>query len=212
MHYAEGKDGRDWLLLHTLEPHSHGEDFVEGLITLMKRLEVSEYLMIGSMYAPVPHTRPPLVSGGASSETMRERLRLGGVRESGYEGPTTILARLGTSAPALAIETATMIVQLPAYAQLERDYRGLGHMLGLLNGFYGLSLDPAPLAEQVSEETRVIEQTVDENPQLKAWIGELERMYDADHDKSPEEGPPAAPLSPELESFLRDVEGRLGEN
>ena len=26
MHYAEGKDGRDWLLLHTLEPHSHGED------------------------------------------------------------------------------------------------------------------------------------------------------------------------------------------
>src|SRR5438132_4766007 len=212
LHYAEGKDGRDWLLLHALEPHNRGEDFVDGLMALMKRLEVSEYVMIGSMYSPVPHTRPPVASGGAAGESLRERLASIGVRDSGYEGPTSILARMGTQLPETGVETATLILQVPAYAQMEHDYRSAQALLGMLSIVFGLELDPQALEAQAREQLAALEASVAENPELKAWIGELETAYDHQHAAENQPEDPAAPLSPELERFLRDVEGRLGEN
>src|SRR5574342_405351 len=61
----------------------------------------------GQRQASVPHTRPPHVSGGASNESLRTRLAGAGVKESNYEGPTTIMAMLPAMAQAAGIETAT---------------------------------------------------------------------------------------------------------
>ncbi len=46
-----------------------------------------------------------------------------------------------------------------------------------------------------------------EDERLKSWLAEMEQAYDAERpaDGSAE----GTQLSPELESFLRDVEGRL---
>src|SRR5437867_4808345 len=92
--YALGPGDRDWLFLHALEPHANGEDYVEGLTDLIRHMGVTEYVMAGSMYAPVPHTRPTAASGGSSDDEIKRRLLSLGVRESTYEGPTTILALL----------------------------------------------------------------------------------------------------------------------
>jgi len=208
LHHARDPHGHDWLFLHALEPHNRGEDYVDGLLALLKRLDVRDYMLIGSMYAPVPHTRPPVVSGGSSSEAMRDRLQRLGAKESNYEGPTTILATLPTMALAEGIPTATIILQLPAYAQVERDYRALLSLLELLSGFYGWQLDLAAIRQEAERQRSAMDETTAENPQLQAMVQEMERMYDAQAGDAEAD----ASLSPELETFLKDVESRLSEN
>jgi hypothetical protein len=204
LYHARSPDGRDWLFLHALEPHSHGDDFVEGVLGLIQHLGVRRYMMIGSMYAPVPHTRPPIVSGGSTNPELAECLRLAGVRESTYEGPTTILAILPALANEAGIETATAILQLPAYAQLEHDYRGLEAMLGLLSRVHGFTVDTGAVHEEAERQTAAIDESVRADPRARTWVAELETLYDAE--RSLEDQPR---LSPELESFLKDLERRL---
>jgi predicted ATP-grasp superfamily ATP-dependent carboligase len=209
LHFARGEE-HDWVFLHTLEPHANGDEFVEGLIELVVKLGIKEYTMIGSMYAPVPHTRRPVASGGASSERMREKLASHGIRDSNYEGPTTILAVLGATVPNEGIDTSTVIIQLPAYAQVERDYMGLQSMLELLQAMYGFRLDIDTVREEADRQRQALDETAEEDPRLQVWLRELERTYDAERANEPEVG--TTPLSPELEDFLRDVERRWSES
>jgi predicted ATP-grasp superfamily ATP-dependent carboligase len=207
LHHARDKGNRDWLLLHALEPHANGDEYTQGVIDLCTHFGVSEYVLIGSMYAPVPHTRPPVASGGATDEALLARLRAAGVRESTYEGPTTILATISTAMETLGHATAGVILQLPAYAQLERDYTGLYGLLGLLNQIYDFGLPLEQLREQSERQTDAINESVADDNRLKAWLAELEQNYDAE--RGGETTAEDSQLSPELESFLRDIERRM---
>ncbi len=213
LHYALGTESHDWVFMHSLEPHNNGDEFVDGLIEVVTRLGIREYIMIGSMYAPVPHTRRPVASGSSSNEDVRKRLFSNGVRESTYEGPTTILAVLGTSVPKQGIDTTTMILQLPAYAQVERDYMGLEALLGLLSGLYGFRLDLEPVHEEAERQRQALDETASEDARLQVWLKELEQAYDMEARLQPTIDPePTAQLSPELEKFLEDVQRRSSES
>lgn len=212
LRHAKSPAGGDWLFLHALEPHSHGEDYVEAVFGLLRRLGVRQYTLIGSMYAPVPHTRDPIASGGATSGDLRGRLQAAGIRESNYEGPTTILATMPQMASGEGIETASIIVQLPAYIQLERDYCGAETLLQMLSAAYSLELDLRPLQEESERQRGATLASVADNPQLQSMVAELERVYDAEQPAQSAEETDAAPLSPELEGFLKDVQTRLEDS
>jgi predicted ATP-grasp superfamily ATP-dependent carboligase len=213
MHHARGEDGgADWIFTHMLEPHNNGEEFVEGLIDVVTTLGVREYVMIGSMYAPVPHARKPVVSGGSSDPDMRRKLAVHDVRESNYEGPTTILAILGASGPSLGIQTTTMIIQLPAYAQVERDYMGLQASLELLAGIYNLQLDIDPVREEADRQRQALDETAAEDARLQVWLKELELAYDMEARQQPSPEGESPPLSPSLEKFLHDVQSGWDQN
>ena len=100
-------------------------------------------------------------------------------------------------------------MQLPAYAQIERDYRGLHSMLGLLNRAYGFEFNLGPVEEEAARQGTAVDESVRDDPRLQAWVTELETMYDAVAASAGDE--PATPLSPGLESFLREVEQRWTE-
>jgi predicted ATP-grasp superfamily ATP-dependent carboligase len=209
LRYAKSPSRGDWLFLHSLEPHAHGEDYVEAVLGLIRQFGVRQYTLVGSMYSPVPHTRPPVASGGAASEGLREQVKRGGVRESSYEGPTTILATMPQMAAGEGIETASIILQLPAYIQLERDYCGTEALLDILSRVYSLHLDISPLREESERQREATNESVAQNPQLQAMVAELERAYDSQRQEAPEERPE---LSPELEGFLKDVQTRLEDS
>ncbi len=206
---ARSPAGEDWLFLHALEPHSRGEDYVDALLALIRLLGVHQYTLVGSMYAPVPHTRPAVASGGATADALRDQARRSGVRESVYEGPTTILATMPQLAAAEGMETATIIVQLPAYIQLERDCCGTLALVELLSRIYALDVDLGPLDEESRRQREAMDDSVAQNPQLQAIVAELERAYDSEEGQQPEG---ASELSPELEGFLKDIQTRLEDS
>ena len=209
LRYAKSPSGVDWLFLHSLEPHAHGEDYVEAVLGLIRQFGVRQYTLVGSMYSPVPHTRPHIASGGAASEALREQVHRAGVRESSYEGPTTILATMPQMASGEGIETASIILQLPAYIQLERDYCGTEALLKTLSRVYSLDIDTSALHDESQRQREATNESVAQNPQLQTMVAELERVYDSEKEKPPEEKPE---LSPELEGFLKDVQTRLEDS
>ncbi|TMG06402.1 MAG: PAC2 family protein [Chloroflexi bacterium] len=209
LRHARSPAGQEWLFVHALEPHSHGEDYVEAVLGLIRQFGVRQYTLIGSMYAPVPHTRPPVASGGAASDDLREQVLRAGVKESSYEGPTTILATMPQMASGEGIETASIILQLPAYIQLERDYCGTEALLDILSRAYSLDLDMSSLHEESQRQSEAMNESVAQNPQLQAMVAELERVYDSEKEEPAEETPE---LSPELEGFLKDVQTRLDDS
>ncbi|MCS7277062.1 MAG: PAC2 family protein [Dehalococcoidia bacterium] len=198
--------GQGWVLVHALEPHSHGEDYVESLVELMARLGVARYCLIGSYYGPVPHTRPLVITGSSSEPYLLERMRQAGVRESRYEGPTTILTLATEQARSRGIEALSLLVQVPAYAQLERDYRGLVELLQALGRVLEVSLPLERLWQEAERQYGSLDEQVRRDPRLKAWVEDLERAYDQELASQPSPEPP--PLSPELERLLEDIERR----
>lgn len=210
--HARDDQGRDWLFLHALEPHNRAEDYMDSVLDVTQRFGVVENCMIGAFYGPAPHTRPPQCYGEASDEVSQQRLRKLGAQPSSYEGPTSVLALATEQAHQKNIETTRLILQLPAYAQLEQDYRGLQTMLELLAGFYGFSYELTDIAEEATRQTAMIDEAVEGDPRLKRWVEEMEQAYDITSGGSPEDEEPAAPLSPELEEFLREAQRRMTDD
>lgn len=203
--------GADWLLLNALEPHARGEDYRDTIVEVARYLGVAEYVLIGAMYGPVPHTRPPVISGSAANEHLRERFERLGVRASSYEGPTTIVATIPEELSAQGVATASMLVQLPAYAQLETDHLGRYTLLSTLSALYGLSLDLDDLQREGERQYAALDNALETNPALRGWVRELEAAYDREASAPGERGSAGAGprLSNEMERFLKEVERGL---
>ncbi len=204
--YAKRETGDDFVFLHLLEPHMLGELYVNSVLLLLERLGVQRYCLLGSMYDMVPHTRPLLVTGGATDKHTLEVLERAEVRPSDYEGPTTIAYLISQQAPKVGIETMSLIVHLPQYTQLDEDYVGQARLLEVLCSLYNLPMNDNDI-QKAEQQRKDIDIAVDKNPQVKAALAQLEAHYDARMVTRKEEEMP--PLSPEIERFLKEMEKRF---
>ena len=206
VNYAKRESGNDFLLLHFLEPHMLGEVYVDSVLRLLVRFGVKRYCLIGGMYDMVPHTRPLIVTGGAVGAGAERDLEQAGVQASDYEGPTTIAFLISQRAPELGIETASLIVHLPQYAQLDEDYTGKVRLMEVLCSMYDLPMDEADI-ERAERQRRQIGLAVGSEPELESIVTQLEAYYEARTKKKDEEEMPR--LSPEIERFLREIDRRF---
>ncbi|MBA7674611.1 hypothetical protein ES703_82831 [subsurface metagenome] len=207
--YGKRKTGNDFLFLHLMEPHSHGEVYVDSVLQLLEKFGVERYSLIGSMYDIVPHTRPLTVTGGGVGEKVQQDIERMGIESSDYRGPTTFTYLISQGAPDMGIETMSFIVHLPQYTQMDDDYMGATRLMEVLGSLYDVPRDESYIkkAEQQLEQLNL---ALDKNPQLKATIEQLETRYEARVNKRKEEETPR--LSPEVETFLTEMERRFREN
>jgi len=89
--YAITEDGPDYLFLHLMEPHSNGEDYTDSILEVVNHFNVKRYCRLGAMYDAVPHTRPLLVTGSLGDVVQNRPVPNFKVRQSTYQGPTTIM-------------------------------------------------------------------------------------------------------------------------
>lgn len=208
VNYGVSPGGGNFVFVHGLEPHARGEYYVESMLEVLRRLSVRRHFLIGSMYDSVPHTRPLLVSGGSSDARGEADLNHRGVRRSNYQGPTTIMALLAEQAAVLGIETVTMLVRLPNYAQIEEDFMGVHRMLMLLDDIFGLSVATRDIKKLAEDQYQKLELAVGSNAQAGDMVKAMEENYDAETATPGEK----QAFSPEIEKFLRDINKRFGSN
>ena len=197
------------MFIHSLEPHAMGETYVESTLKLLERLNVKRYCLLGGMYDSVPHTRPLIVTGSASEASVERKLTEAKVRASGYQGPTTINILISEQAIERGIDTMTLLVHLPHYVQLERDYVGQYTLLRLVCYLYDLSIDLSQIKRQGEEQYRRIGLAVEASPEASELVKAMEASYDQGLEVGKMPGP-RPPLSPEVERFLMEMEKRLG--
>jgi len=202
--------GNDFIFIRLPEPHALSEDYVDSVVSLLKHFGTARYGMLGSFYDMVPYTRPVMVSGGASNEILRQGLETAGVSPGDYEGPTSILSLVAQKTAALGIENFSLVAHLPGYITPEEDFRGLKRLSEAIQPFYDVSLTPEDLEharEQDEQFKETAEQFLQQQPQLRLILKQLEDNYDARQSREKEE----TRLSPEVEKFLREMNRRFGQ-
>ena len=176
-------------------------------VSVLEKLGVKRYCLLGSMYDYVPHTRPLMVTGRASEETVDEQLGKAGVRSSDYQGPTTITYLIGQKAIELGIEIMSMIVHVPQYTQLDDDYMGQVRLMEVLCPLYGLPMGQSDI-NRAEQQRRRIDTAMETSPEVREIVTQLEAHYDA-RVVSPEKEEEISRLSPEVDRFLREMERRF---
>jgi hypothetical protein len=204
LRYAK-REGNDLLFLHLLEPHALSEVYVDSVLRLFKALKVKKYILLGSMYDAVPHTRPFIVNGGAIGREAEQDLKKSGALRSHYQGPTTITLLITQKAPELGMEAIWFIVSLPQYVVLEEDYPGKVRLMEILNLLYHVPVDQKDF-ERALDQRSIISQKVERSPELKNVLPQLETMYDLRIKSKEEEGMPK--LSSEVEEILWRITGK----
>ena len=214
--YAITDDGPDYLFLHLMEPHSNGEDYTDSILEVVTHFNVKRYCRLGAMYDAVPHTRPLLVTGSLGDVPQNRPVPNFKVRQSTYQGPTTIMNLLSEGVAKAAIESINFMVHLPQYVQLEEDYAGTSRMIEVLSSVYSnIPADLAPV-RRGQRQYRELNSTLDRNTELKTLIQQMEAYYDAQLDseqasaaESGETTASVTQLSPEIEQFLSELGGQL---
>jgi hypothetical protein len=211
MTFARQQAGHDLVFLSLPEPHARAEVYIEAVLELFTYFNVKRYTLLGSVYDMAPFTRPLLVTGTASNPDLRYKLNTLKVVESYYEGPTSILYRLGQEAHKAGIEALSLVVHLPGYMMIEEDHRGLKKLMEVVGSLYDLPVaeEDSRLAETESEQFKLAaEQFLEQNPQLRAILKQLEDNYDARVNRDKEE----VRLSPEVEKFLQELSKRFDQD
>jgi len=204
--YLARREGKsDLLLLRMREPHLNGELFVRSVLKLLKHFDVKTYILIGSMYDAVPHTRPLLISGYGMGNTAKETVRANGVLPITYTGPSTIVNMITKEAFRLGIETMVFIVSIPQYVVLEEDHEGKLRLIELLGRILDIPLDEDDYLKVLDQKTSILE-NIEKSPELKAIIPHLEKMYEMRLRVVEKEG--AFKLSPEMEELLWKTMGK----
>jgi predicted ATP-grasp superfamily ATP-dependent carboligase len=206
--YAKRESGNDFLFLHLLEPHSHSEVYVESVLQLLARFGVKRYCIVGSMHDFVPHTKPLIVTGEASGEKTRQELTKIGIESIEYQGPSSVIFLISQRAPEMGIETMSLIAHLPQYTQMEEDFTGAVRIMDILTILYGIPVDQAYI-DKSKQQLEQINIALDNNPQLKAIVQQLESHYNSRTEKKKEQETPR--LSPEVERFLAEMDKRFRE-
>jgi len=205
MSYAKRENENDLLFLHLLEPHALSEIYVDSVLEVLRTFGVKKYILLGSMYDAVPHTRPLIVNGGAIGRETELDLKKSGAQPSNYQGPTTITILITQKAPQLGIETTWFIVSLPQYVHVEEDFLGKVRLMEVLNRLYGLPLDKKDF-EKAGEQFRLINQKVEKTPELKELLPELETLYEVRIKRKVGDKEPK--LSPEMEEIFWKIIGK----
>ena len=212
--HGKSENGQDYLFLHLFEPHANGEEYVESILEIVKQFKVERYCRVGAMYDAVPHTRPILITGAIGEINQIRQVENLRLRQSSYQGPTTIMNLLAVCIDDLEMETLNFMAHLPQYAQLEEDYSGVSRMIEVLSSIYAdIPKELSPI-RRGQRQYRELTKAVENNSELKGLIEQMESMYDSDRTSELDEsqGDEASSLSPEIEDFLDEIGQQLEDD
>ena len=209
VHYARREGQNDIVLLDLLEPHANAHLYVDSVMKLLARLGASKYILLGSMYDVVPHTRPLLVSGYAMGERAMQDVRMAGAMPISYRGPSTYANLITKRAFEAGIDAAVFIVSLPQYVVMEEDYLGKVRLMEVLNTLYNIPIDKEEF-DKALRQRQVITERLKGSPEVMNIMSELEDNYDMRVRSMEKEG--IFQLGSDMEDmFWKSLGGNIGK-
>jgi hypothetical protein len=205
VHLAKREGLNDLLLLRLLEPHAHAEHYISSVMKLLKAFKATKYIFIGGMYDTVPHTRPLLVSGYGMGTGALEDVRKAGVLPITYRGPSTIVNLITKEAAESGIDAIAFIVSLPQYVDMDDDYAGKVRLMEILNLLYGIPVSREDF-EKALEQRNVISNRIENSPEIRALLPQLEIAYDMRTETMGSEESPR--VTSEMEEMIWNITGK----
>lgn len=204
-------DGRDFLLLNGPEPALQWERTAAAVGHLVEQLDVKRTLLVATMPAPAPHTRPVFVSTFASDPTLIEDdPAVLGTFEIAASFPGLLTLRLGESGH----EVVGLLAHVPHYLA-ESDFPpAASAMVTALRDHSELAL-PTEAFELASALTiKQIDAQIAQSEELTQMVRALEEQYDRFVEQvnlAPAHGQ-QLPSADELGARFEDFLANLGED
>ena len=201
------RKGRDVLYLIGPEPDVYWSAFVDAIVEIGERFDVSLVVGLGAFPAPSPHTRPVRLTGTASLESAHLLEGLSHVTGE-IEVPAGVNAALELGFGANDIDMITLWARVPHYVAAMSFPQAAIALIEGLGQIAGLSFGLGDLPEAADMAQRQIEDLISSNPEHSAMVRALEATMDATEGNplGLDEIPTGDELAAELEQFLRGEE------
>lgn len=172
----------DLVVLVGVEPNVKWRTFCQSILDEVQLLGVTKVIQVGALLDAVPHTRDVRITGTATSPELRGMLQGIHVRRSRYTGPTGIAGVLTDTLNRAGIPTVSLWGHTPHYLQVTPNPKV---SLGLVQGLEKLVdiIVPADaLKSQGLNFERRVEQALDGESEVVAYVKKLEAQWDSRND------------------------------
>ena len=191
----------DLLLMSGTEPSMRWRAFNEAIISVADQVGVKLVVSLGALLADVPHTRPVSITGIASDESLVAEL---GFQRSSYEGPTGVVGALHHACQQHGLASASLWASVPHYVAAAPNPKAALALIRAFEGLVGVAVDAAPLEEAAADYERQVNDAVASDPDVKAFVEQLEeRMDDVQAEAMPERLPSADSIARDFQRYLR---------
>lgn len=170
----DGTD-RDVVLLLGDEPHLHWRAYSEAVLEVCRLCNVQDMALLGALVAEVPHTAPVQISGTASRSALLRRMTQIGVERAAYSGETGIITVLQQAARDNKIANSSLWGVAPHYISATPNLPVSEALLRKLDLLYDLNLQLKDLGRAAQRFTQRVSSLVAEDPDVSAYVHELER-------------------------------------
>ncbi|OLT29236.1 carboxylate--amine ligase [Nocardiopsis sp. CNR-923] len=167
--------GRDVVLVSGPEPNMRWRSYTADLLAIARQLGVERAVMLGSLLADAPHTRPIPVTGIASPVELGDAH---GLEPTTYSGPTGIVGVAHETFGEVGIETVSLWAAIPHYVAQPPCPKATLALLGWVEELLGTTVPLGDLPEEaVSWESNVNELTA-EDEDISDYVRGLEEAKD----------------------------------
>jgi len=175
-YYVKEFPPTDLILFSGIEPHLRWNVFVDLLLGLAERFDVSQVFTIGGTYDYIPHTYPPLVSALFTHEDLREKVIQAGLGLTEYTGPISIHTYILEAARKRGLKAMSLWGHAPQYLQT-RNLKVVCAVLKSLTDMLEMKIDLSDLERAGDYFDQQVNHLVEDDPKLQEVISKLEEAY-----------------------------------
>jgi len=175
---SDGTTPRDIIIWLGQEPHLRWRVFNREALELAQRCHVEEIVLIGSLVAEVPHTKPIHVTGTSNQSAMLRRFKTHDVGRANYNGSTGILTALHEAARNEGYHVTSLWGVTPHYVSATPNLPVAEALLRRLDSLYELNLQLSDLTYLAQRFTSRVSALVADDPDLLAYVQTLEQSED----------------------------------
>ncbi len=201
---------RDLIILSGIEPHLKWKTYVDTVLEMIDRFNVSLFVSLGSMWVDFPHTRPMRITGTAPTDEMAEKAGLIRRGTGRYEGPTGISGVLSTTLRSREMAMASIWANVPHYVSATPNPTA---SLALLRAVQGMLSVEIPLGRMIRHSAmfdQQLHEATSKNAEVSEYVRTLEERIDGEasgretpREQEPGELPAAGEILKDLEEFFR---------
>ncbi|MGW8434730.1 PAC2 family protein [Nocardiopsis sp. NPDC055879] len=166
---------RDLVLVSGPEPNVRWRSYAADLLAIARELGVRRAVLLGSLLADAPHTRPVPVTGMSSPQQLGERH---GMEASTYSGPTGIVGVVHEGFSAAGIETVSLWSAIPHYVAQPPCPKATMALLGWVQEFTGARVPLGELPEESVKWEAGVDDLTAEDEDIAAYVRGLEEAKD----------------------------------
>ena len=203
---------RDVVILQGREPNLNWREYVDIVLDLAVRLDVSQVIALGGTYDAVSHRGQVSMSGHATSTELRDSLAEFGITASAYEGPSSVQSALLEACREKNILAASLWGHAPHYVRAAPNPKVSHAMLRVLRTLLGVEIDLTELEVAGEALEAKVDAAMIENPELREYVEQLDIVEEPPREQTVEELMADLPLSrPDPAEIMRELEEILNQ-